>query len=281
MRFGAHMSIAGGVDRAIDRAVEIGCDAVQLFTKSSNQWKARPLSPEEVERFREKARRFRLPVVAHDSYLINLASPDDALWEKSIAAFREELERCEVLGIPYLVTHPGSFGEAGEEFGIQRVAEALNRLHAELPGYRVMTLLETTAGQGTNLGYRFEQLAAIVERVREPERVGYCFDTCHVFAAGYELRTPEGYAETIEAFDRILGLDRLFVFHLNDSKRDRGSRIDRHEHIGQGKIGLDGFRLLVNDPRFADHPGLLETEKSPDLHEDVENLRVLRSLIAG
>ncbi|MCS7257582.1 MAG: deoxyribonuclease IV [Thermomicrobium sp.] len=279
MRFGAHMSIAGGVDRAIDRAIEIGCEAVQLFTKSSNQWKARPLSPEEIERFKEKAARFSIPVVAHDSYLINLASPNDALWEKSIAAFREELERCEVLGIPYLVTHPGSYGEAGLEFGIQRVADALNRLHADLPGYRVMTLLETTAGQGTSLGYRFEQLAAIVERIKEPERVGYCFDTCHVFAAGYELRTPEGYAATMDEFDRILGLDRLFVFHLNDSKRELGSRIDRHEHIGRGKIGLDGFRWLVNDPRFRDHPGLLETEKSPDLHEDVENLRVLRSLV--
>lgn len=275
------MSIAGGVDRAIDRALEIGCEAVQLFTKSSNQWKARPLTPEEIERFKQKVAHSQLPVVAHDSYLINLASPNDTLWEKSIAAFREELERCELLGIPYLVTHPGSYGEADVEFGIHRVAEALNRLHRDLPGYRVMPLLETTAGQGTSLGHRFEQLAAIVEQVHEPERVGYCFDTCHVFAAGYELCTPEGYEATMAEFDRILGLDRLFVFHLNDSKRERGSRIDRHEHIGQGEIGLEGFRLLVNDPRFTNHPGLLETEKSPDLHEDVENLRVLRSLVVS
>lgn len=282
MLFGAHMSIAGGVDKAIDRAVQVGCDAVQIFTKSSNQWKARPLTPDEVERFRAKLREAGIrSVVAHDSYLINLASSDDALWEKSIAAFREELERCELLGIPYLVTHPGSYGEAGEEVGIRRVAEALNRLHNDLPGYQVKTLLEVTAGQGTSLGYRFEQLAAITERVREPERVAYCFDTCHVFAAGYELRTPEGYAATMEEFDRVLGLDRLLVFHLNDSKRDLGSRIDRHEHIGKGMIGLDGFRHLVNDPRFREHPGLLETEKSPDLHEDVENLRILRSLVAG
>ncbi len=282
MLFGAHMSIAGGVDKAIDRAVQVGCDVVQIFTKSSNQWKARPIAPDEVERFRAKLQEAGIrSVVAHDSYLINLASPDDALWEKSIAAFREELERCELLGIPYLVTHPGSYGEAGEEAGIRRVAEALNRLHDDLPGYQVKTLLEVTAGQGTSLGYRFEQLAAITERVREPERVAYCFDTCHVFAAGYELRTPEGYMATMDEFDRILGLDRLLVFHLNDSKRDLGSRIDRHEHIGKGMIGLDGFRHLVNDPRFREHPGLLETEKSPDLHEDVENLRVLRSLVAG
>ncbi len=282
MLFGAHMSIAGGFDKAVDRAVQVGCDAFQIFTKSSNQWKARPIAPDEVERFRARLREAGIrSVVAHDSYLINLASPDDALWEKSIAAFREELERCELLGIPYLVTHPGACGEAGEEVGIRRVAEALNRLHDDLPGYQVKTLLEITAGQGTTLGYRFEQLAAITERVRIPERVAYCFDTCHAFAAGYELRTPEGYAATMEEFDRILGLNRLLVFHLNDSKRDLGSRIDRHEHIGKGMIGLDGFRHLVNDPRFREHPGLLETEKSPDLHEDVENLRILRSLVSG
>jgi len=280
--FGAHMSIAGGFDKAVDRAVQVGCDAFQLFTKNSNQWRARPIAPEEAERFRARLGESGIrSVVAHDSYLINLASSDDALWEKSVAAFREELERCELLGIPYLVTHPGACGEAGEEAGILRVAAALNRLHADLPGYRVRTLLEITAGQGTSLGYRFEQLAAITERVREAERVAYCFDTCHAFAAGYELRTPEGYAATMEEFDRLLGLDRLVVFHLHDSKRGLGSRIDRHEHIGKGMIGLDGFRLLVNDPRFRDHPGLLETEKSPDLHEDIENLRVLRSLVAG
>ncbi|MBX6753027.1 MAG: deoxyribonuclease IV [Thermorudis peleae] len=280
MWFGAHESIAGGIDKAIERALQVGCDALQVFTKSSNQWKARPLSDAEVEAFQRRWQESGLRiVVAHDSYLINLASPDDALWEKSIAAFREELERCERLGIPYLVTHPGAYGTSSLEEGIRRIAEALNRVHAELPGYRVVTLLETTAGQGTTIGARFEELAAITERIREPERIAYCFDTCHVFAAGYELTTPDGYAQTMAEFDNVLGLDRLRVFHLNDSKRERGSRVDRHEHIGKGKIGLEGFRQLVNDPRFQHHPALLETEKSQDLHEDRENLQVLRSLV--
>ncbi len=280
MLFGAHMSIAGGVDRAIDRAALVESDAVQIFTKNNNQWNAKPIPPEQVERFLLRIEETGIKsVVAHDSYLINLASGDDALWEKSIAAFREELERCELLGVPYLVTHPGSHVGAGEEEGIRRVAEALNRIHRDLPGYRVMTLLEITAGQGTNLGYRFEQLGQIVAQVAAPERVGYCFDTCHAFAAGYDIRTPEGYEATFREFDEVLGLANLRVFHLNDSKKPLGSRVDRHEHIGDGQIGLEGFRLVVNDPRFKDLPGLLETPKSDDLHEDAENLRRLRSLV--
>lgn len=280
MWFGAHMSIAGGVDKAIDRAETAGCDTVQIFTKNNNQWKARPIAPESAERFTERIEEVGIrEVVAHNSYLINMASAKDDLWEKSVDAMRIELERCEFLGVPYLVSHPGSHVGAGEEFGIQRIADALNRLHNDLPGYRVMTLLEITAGQGSALGYRFEQLAEIRARVTEPERVGFCFDTCHAFAAGYELRTPEGYAETMAAFDEILGLENLKVFHLNDSKRELGSRVDRHDHIGDGFIGLEGFRHLVNDPRFADHAGILETPKSEDLHEDVENLRRLRELV--
>ncbi|MDI3340795.1 MAG: deoxyribonuclease IV [Sphaerobacter sp.] len=282
MLFGAHMSIAGGVDKAIDRAAQVGCDAVQIFTKNNNQWAAKPIPPAQVERFRQRQAEAGIrAVVAHDSYLINLASPDEALWEKSVVAFRVELERCELLGVPYLVTHPGSHTGAGEEVGIRRVAQALNRIHAELPGYRVITLLEITAGQGSALGYRFEQLRAIVDLVAAPERVGYCFDTCHAFAAGYELRTPEGYAETMDAFDRILGLRNLRALHLNDSKRELGSRVDRHDHIGAGMIGLAGFYNVVNDPRLAGLPGLLETPKSEDLHEDAENLARLRSLIGA
>lgn len=282
MLFGAHMSIAGGFDKAVDRAMLAGCDALQIFTKNSNQWKAKPILPEVAELFEQSLTNSSIEsVVAHDSYLINLASPADELWQKSIAAFQEELERCELLGVPYLVTHPGSFVKSTEAEGIQRVADALNRIHQNLTGYRVMTLLETTAGQGSHLGHRFEQLAQITEKISEPERVGFCFDTCHVFAAGYEIRTPEGYQETMDSFDAILGLGRLKAFHLNDSKKGLGTRVDRHEHIGAGEIGLEGFRNLVNDARFEQHPGLLETPKSDDLHEDIENLATLRGLVNG
>jgi deoxyribonuclease-4 len=280
MLFGAHMSIAGGVDRAIDRAAQAGCQSVQIFTKNNNQWAARPVPPEQVERFRDRLREEGITAtMAHAAYLINLASPDPVLWEKSVDAFRIELERGELLGIPYLVEHPGSYTGSSEEEGIRRVAEALNRIHQELPGYQVMTLLETTAGQGSSIGYRFEQLAAVAGRVSDPERIGFCFDTCHAFAAGYELRTAEGYAETMDAFDCALGLGNLRAFHLNDSKKDLGSRVDRHAHIGEGVLGFDGFRQVVNDCRFRDLPGVIETPKSDDLHEDIENLRRLRGLV--
>jgi deoxyribonuclease-4 len=281
MRFGAHMSIAGGLEKSVDRAVLAGCDALQIFTKNGNQWKAKPISDEQAALYKSRLAESEIhPVVAHDSYLINLASPDDELWEKSIDAFRIELERCEQLDVPFLVTHPGSYVKSTEEEGIARIAEALNRINRDLAGYKVMALLETTAGQGSNIGWRFEQLAAIMAQVSEQERVGYCFDTCHAFAAGYEIRTTEGYAETMEAFDSILGLDKLKVFHFNDSKKEFGSRRDRHDHIGAGEIGVEGFRHFVNDPRFAEHPALLETPKSDDLHEDIENLATLRGLVA-
>lgn len=280
MRFGAHMSIAGGLEKSVDRAEQAGCDALQIFTKNGNQWKAKPISDEQVELYKSRLAASEIhPVVAHDSYLINLASPVDELWEKSIDAFRIELERCELLGVPYLVTHPGSFVKSTEEEGIARIAQALNRINTDLAGYQVMALLETTAGQGSNIGWRFEQLAAIMAQVTAQERVGYCFDTCHVFAAGYEIRTPEGYAETMDAFDSFLGLDKLKVFHFNDSKKEFGSRRDRHDHIGAGEIGLEGFRNIVNDPRFVEHAALLETPKSDDLHEDIENLATLRGLV--
>ncbi len=280
MRFGAHMSISGGFDKAVDRAVQAGCDALQIFTKNNNQWRAKPIEDGQVEQFLSRLAETGIgPVVAHDSYLINLASPDDELWEKSIEAFRIELERCEQLQVPFLVTHPGSFVKSSEDEGIARIAQALNRIHDDLPGFKVLTLLETTAGQGSAIGHRFEQLARIVERVSAPGRVGYCFDTCHVFAAGYEIRTDDGYAETMGAFETVLGLDNLKAFHFNDSKRELGSHVDRHDHIGAGQIGLDGFRHFVNDKRFDGRPALLETPKSDDLHEDVENLARLRSLI--
>ncbi len=280
MRFGAHMSIAGGFDKAVDRAEQAGCEALQIFTKNNNQWRAKPIDDAQVEKFAARLKESGIgPVVAHDSYLINLASPDDELWEKSINAFRIELERCEQLQVPFLVTHPGSFVKSSEEEGIKRIGQALNRVHDDLPGFKVMTLLETTAGQGSAIGHRFEQLASIMELISATERVGYCLDTCHIFAAGYEIRTDDGYNETMDSFDRLLGLENLKAFHFNDSKRELGSHVDRHDHIGAGQIGLDGFRHFVNDPRFADRAALLETPKSDDLHEDVENLERLRGLI--
>jgi len=274
------MSISGGVDTAFDRGAQIGCDAMQIFTKNNNQWRAAPLKEDAVERYhRRQAETGITPVVAHASYLLNLATPDDALWRKSIDALLIELERCDVLYIPYLIIHPGSHMESGEDAGIARIAEALNLAHERLPDVQVKITLETTAGQGTNLGYRFEQLAAMIEGTEARDRLTVCYDTCHTLAAGYDFRTPEGYAEVFKQFDEVIGLDRLTVFHFNDSKKDMGSRIDRHAHIGEGEVGLDGFRHILNDPRFQETPMLLETPKSKDMHEDVENLARLRALI--
>jgi deoxyribonuclease-4 len=279
LRLGAHESIAGGLHKAFDRAQSVGCDAVQIFVKSNRSWAVKPLTERDVARFEAKAEETGIqPVVGHASYLLNLGSPDEALWTKSRDVLIVELERCEALDVPYLVLHPGSHVGAGEEAGLARVVQALGEVHAATPGLRTRILLETTAGQGTNLGYRFEHLAWLIEHTQQGERLGVCLDTCHVFAAGYELRTPEGYAATIDTFDRVIGLERLKVVHLNDSKGDLASQKDRHEHIGKGHIGLEGFRHVLNDPRLEGLPGLLETPKGEDLHEDRENLAVLRSL---
>ncbi len=280
-KLGAHMSISGGVDTAFARAVEVGCETMQIFTKNSNQWRARKFKEGEVEKYHQQQEETDIaPVIAHDSYLINLATPKDDLWRKSKDAYAEELRRCEVLKIPYLVMHPGSHTGSGEEAGLTRISAALNEIHTATPDYRVLTLLEITAGQGSNLGYSFEQLAEIITRVEEKDRVAICFDTCHAFAAGYEINTEAGYAETWQRFDDILGLERLKAIHLNDAKKGLGSRVDRHEHIGKGKLGLEAFRMLVNDARFQNVPMVLETPKSKDMHEDKENLAVLRELIA-
>jgi len=277
---GAHMSIAGGLDLAVTRGAAIGCTAIQIFTKSSNQWAARPLSDDEAARFREQVRSTGIdPVVAHDSYLINLCSPDDRLWTRSIDACVLELQRCERLGVPWLVAHPGGHMGQGEEFGIRRMAEAIDTIHDRVPSRRASLAIETTAGQGTVIGYRFEQIGAIIERTRDPDRIGVCLDTCHVFAAGYELRTPAGYEETLRHFEQAIGLRRLRAVHVNDSKKDLGGRVDRHEHIGKGFLGLAAFCLLMNDPRFAAVPLLLETPKDEDCREDVENLTTLMGLV--
>ncbi len=279
-RLGAHMSVSGGVDTAFDRGEQVGCDAIQIFTKNSNQWRAAPLKEENVERYhRRQAETGITPVVAHASYLLNLATPDDGLWHRSIEAMLVEMERCDILSIPYLVVHPGSHMGSGEDSGIARIAKALNVAYDRLPDARVKITLETTAGQGTNLGYRFEQLAAMIAATEVEERLAVCYDTCHTLAAGYDFRTPEGYAEVFTQFDEIIGLERLAVFHFNDSKQGLGSRRDRHAHIGEGSVGLDGFRPILNDPRFEDTPMLLETPKSKDMHEDIENLARLRALI--
>lgn len=280
MPFGAHMSISGGVSKAFARGQQVGCEAMQIFCKSERQWAAKPLPPEEIAAFKaEQARTGIGPVIVHDSYLINLAAPADELWEKSIAAFSEELERCALLGVPYLVTHPGAHTGSGEEVGLIREAAALNRIFSAGIGGETMVLLETTAGQGSALGNRFEHLARLFELVPHHHRLGVCVDTCHIFAAGYDIRTPESYTETFAALERIVGLERVKCFHLNDSQKELGSRVDRHAHIGQGQIGLDAFTQLVNDPRFRAIPMIIETPKSDSMLEDIENLTLLRSLV--
>lgn len=277
---GAHMSIAGGIDLAPIRGKEIGCQTIQFFTKSSNQWRARPLLPDEIERYRANLRAAEIaPAVAHDSYLINLASTDPELHRKSMAAFLEELERAEALGIPYLVTHPGAHMGAGDESGLRQVVNSLRELLKQTKGYRVQVVIETTAGQGTSLGYRFEQIAALLDQIGLPERTGVCLDTCHVFAAGYDIRTPEGYANVLGAFDTVVGISHLRVIHLNDSKKELGCRVDRHEHIGKGAIGLEAFRCVLTDPRLRGVPMILETPKDDDfVVADRRNLATLRRL---
>ncbi len=278
---GAHMSIAGGLDLAPLRGQEVGCRAIQLFTKSSNQWRARPLPTEEIERYRTNLQAAGIAhTVAHDSYLINLASTDPPSHQRSMTAFQEELERAEALGIPYLVAHPGAHLGAGEETGLHQVANCIRDLLKRTKGYRVQVALETTAGQGTSVGHRFEQIATILDQIGLPERTGVCLDTCHVFAAGYDIRTPQGYADVLGAFDQIVGISRLKVIHLNDSKRELGCRVDRHEHIGEGAIGLEAFRCLLTDPRLCRLPMILETPKDNDfIAADRRNLETLRRLV--
>jgi deoxyribonuclease-4 len=283
------MSIAGGLPRAVDRATATRCEALQIFTKSAGQWRARALPDEEVALFRRRVDETGIqPVVAHNSYLINLAAAAPALREQSVAALGEELDRAEALGLSGIVMHPGSFTTGTEEDGLRLIAAGLARLLRERPRARTRVLLEHTAGQGTNLGHRFEHIASVLERLDGTPRVGVCLDTCHLLAAGYDICTREGYEQTFRDFDRIVGLDRIAAFHLNDSKKPCASRVDRHEHIGKGCLGLEPFRMLLNDPRFAALPMLRETPKleSPESRRtgdcdpwDARNLRALRKLI--
>lgn len=280
MIFGAHLSTAGGLSTAIDRAEAEGCDSVQIFTKNKGAWAAKPLSEEDIKTFRARAAASRVrPVVAHAAYLINIASPSSALRAKSVEALRIEAERCEALGIPYLVLHPGSHADTCEEDGLRRAAAALDSVHRSTRGYSVKVLLETSAGQGSSLCREFASLGSILRRVKEPERLGTCVDTCHIHASGYDIRTAEGYAATMDELEREVGLARVLCIHVNDSKKDLGSRVDRHEHIGKGSLGLEGLRRIVNDPRLSSVPFIFELP--PDGGMTRVDLAALRGLVPG
>lgn len=280
--FGAHMPISGGVARAFAHGEHVGCESMQIFSKNQRQWAAKPYEPQDISDYHTEQQRTGIaPVVVHTSYLINLATPRDDLWEKSIAALCDEMERSATLAIPYVVLHPGAHTGSGEGPGLQRISQALNRIFADGVAEGVMILLETTAGQGTTLGWQFEHLGHLLNHSTHPHRLGVCVDTCHIFAAGYDMRTTEAYDATFTAFDEYIGLEHIKVFHLNDSQNDLGTRKDRHEHLGKGCLGTEPFRLLVNDPRFQALPMLLETPKEKDLAEDKENLALLRSLQEG
>jgi deoxyribonuclease-4 len=288
-RLGAHLSIAGGLPRAVDRAEASGCQALQIFTKSAGQWRAREIPPEEIALFKRRVRQTRIrPVVAHNSYLINIAAADPTLRRRSIDALIEELDRAEALALDGLVMHPGSYTAGSESGGLKLIADGLAEVLASRRGARVRILLEHTAGQGTNLGHRFEHLAEIIDRLGGSPRVAVCLDTCHLLAAGYDIRSEEAYRETFRQFGRLVGFSRLKAFHLNDSKKPCASRVDRHEHIGKGCLGLAPFRRILNDPRFANLPMLIETPKldtpqnrrTSDVDPlDKRNLGTLRKLI--
>ncbi len=282
-RLGAHMSIAGGVAKALLRGQQTGCDTIQIFTKNNNQWRAKALTDQEVRTYHEHRGKTGIwPVVAHDGYLINLASPKRDLYRKSLEALRIEVGRAAALEIPCLIIHPGAHLGSGETEGIHRVVEALDTILEDAKASSVTICLETTAGQGSSLGHRFEHLAAIREGMKQRGRVGICMDTCHIFAAGYEIRGRAAYEQTMRQLDTVIGLDHIKCIHLNDSQRELGSRVDRHAHIGQGQIGLEGFRLLVNDPRLRHIPMILETPKGEGpVATDRRNLAVLRSLVRG
>lgn len=287
-RLGAHMSVAGGLPRAVERGVAHGCEAIQIFAKNANQWRGRQVPPDEIRTFRRLVRQSGItPVVSHASYLINLATGNRGLRARSLDAMSDELDRAEALGLLGVVLHPGCYTDGAEAHGLALIAEALDALLRDRRGGRTMVILEHTAGQGTALGATFEQLATIIGAMKMERRVGVCLDTCHLLASGYDISTAEGYARTFTEFARIVGFDRLKVLHVNDSKRPLGSRVDRHAHIGEGFVGLEAFGRIVNDRRFAGLPMLLETPKAEGRMSgpiaadplDVKNLNVLRGLI--
>lgn len=286
---GAHLSIAGGFYRAVESAAELKMDTVQVFTNSPSQWSVgpdpasvpRPLAESDVARFRESLERLRITrPVAHSSYLINLGSSQSEIWARSVRALKVELQRAEQLGISGVVLHPGAATGGSDEQAMENIVRGLDETHAALPGIQARVLLENTAGQGSCLGWRFEHLAELIQRVTAPDRLGVCFDTCHAFAAGYPLAARRDFLATFREFDQIVGIDRLAAMHLNDSKRELGSRVDRHEHIGRGKIGSEAFKHILHDKRFRNLPMYLETPKGEHEDEpwDAINLRLLREL---
>jgi deoxyribonuclease-4 len=279
---GAHFSIAGGLHKAVLTAFEYGCSVLQIFTKNANTWKERTLRHQEIERFHEAREVAKIQTIcSHTSYLINLASPERGQYDRSLKALEDELVRASLLNIPYVIMHPGSHRGAGEDKGLHRIAQGIDTICERLPNITCRLLLETTAGQGSSLGHTFEQLAHISDSVEAKEKIGFCLDTCHAFAAGYDLRGKSAYQGTMQSFDRILGLERLCVLHLNDAKKGLASRVDRHEHIGEGEIGIDAFRFIMNDPRLEAIPKILETpKKKGPIDHDRMNLNRLRSLVS-
>jgi len=278
---GAHVSIAGGIWKAPARGDALGCSAIQIFTRNATRWNADPLTEEEIALFKKERERTGITVLAHDSYLINLGSPKPKLIGKSVNAFLEEMERCETLEIPFLVMHPGSHTGSGEDRGLKSVSRALNHLLEETAGFCVKILLENTAGQGSSLGWSFEHLDRILQEITAPERMGVCLDTCHAYAAGYDLSDRAGYVRVMQEFDRVVGMDTIEALHLNDCKKGLGSRTDRHEHLGRGTLGLECFRLIMNDARFDRVPKIIETPNELDgVEMDPVNLKLLRELAA-
>jgi deoxyribonuclease-4 len=279
---GVHVSAAGGLDRGVENGARLGCDCLQVFVKNQRQWRAPHLDDNQITAFAAAVRTTGIePVIAHASYLVNMASPEPAMRKRSARAMLDEITRCEALAIPMLVVHPGSAMNGTPKEAIRRIAQSIDRLHEATIGYRTKLLLETTAGQGSSIGHQFDQLRAIIDRLCEPERIGICLDTCHMFAAGHDFRSEADYHNLMELIDGTLGLGRVACIHLNDSKRDLGSRVDRHEHIGKGKIGMRGFAHFINDVRLAHVPMILETPKGTNgrgTDLDRVNLRRLRAL---
>lgn len=277
---GAHTTIAGGISKSVELAEKLGFTAMQIFSKNNNRWKSNPLDKSEIKSFKSRLAESGIKfVVVHDSYLINLCSSSTEILKKSRGSFIDELQRCELLEIPYLNFHPGAHGGIGEERGLNLIAESLNIIHNRTRDIRVGSMLELTAGQGTALGYRFEQIRKIIDLVEDKERLAVCIDTAHIFASGYDIKDPDNYKKVMAEFDEIIGLKYLKCFHMNDSRKELGSRVDRHEHIGKGFIGKKGFANIMNDVSTAHIPKILETPKSKGQLEDVRNLKVLRSLI--
>lgn len=285
MRLGAHMSVSGGKYMALERGHEIGCESIQVFIRNVRGWASKPLEQDEIDTFLEKKKELEdsiWPIISHNSYLINLATSDEEKLSKSYNAMLDEMVKAEQLKLDYIVIHPGTYNykdkNENKETGLNRIAEQLNSLFKETKSSKVKVLLETVAGQGHNLGRKFRHISFIIQKIEDTDRIGVCFDTCHSFASGYDFSTKRKYDEMWNKFDEVIGLKYLFAFHLNDSEKELGSRIDRHTHIGQGKIGKEAFGFFVNDKRFTEIPGILETPKGEDLKEDIMNLATLNSL---